>query len=223
MSRKKPVRNVFQEREISEAYENFYQEESGQKIDRIEQQLLSKHLKGLEKKDFLELGCGTGHWTRFFCKIGFPVTAIDSSENMLEIAKKNKPANCEFLKADATQLPFSDNSFSTVASVTMLEFVEDVNKVMDEIDRILKPGGTLVLGCLNENSELGKTKESDPVFQHARFFTPQQIEAILSRFGNPHINYGVYFSSEFEILDGTEKQIQAEPAFFVASVKKKIK
>lgn len=216
----KPIYNIFLKPEIAEAYENFYEDETGQKIDQIEQRLLSRHLKRLEITELLELGCGSGHWTRFFCEKGFRVTAVDESDSMLEIAKKNKPLNCEFLKADATQLPFPDNSFSIITSVTMLEFVEDVTKVSNEIDRVLKPGGTLILGCLNANSELGKSKQQDPVFQHARFFTPGQIQTFMERFGEPYLNYGVFFSPGFELLDGTKKQVEAEPAFIAASVKK---
>jgi ubiquinone/menaquinone biosynthesis C-methylase UbiE len=51
--------------------------------------------------------------------------------------------------------------FPVIASVTMLEFVPDINKVLDEIERVLKPGGYLVLGCLNAWSELGKNKDND--------------------------------------------------------------
>jgi len=219
MIQKQPIRNVFQEPEIAATYDNFYQEKLGEKIDEIEKELLGQHLNEIKIKELLELGCGTGHWTRFFCEKGFRVTGIDESKSMLKIAEKNKPKNCEFRKADATQLPFQDNSFSAIASVTMLEFVEDVTKVMNEIDRILKPGGTLILGCLNENSELGKSKEYDPVFQHARFFTPEKIQTILERFGEPNLSFGVYLSPGFEILDGTEEQGHTTPVFIAATVK----
>ena len=107
-----------------------------------------------------------------------------------------------------------------VVAITMLEFVEAPEKVMDEIDRVLQPGGTVVLGCLNSRSELGKTKNSDPVFQHGRFFTPGEIIKILSRFGEPRLSSGVHFSPGFEILDGTEREKEVSPAFIAASVKK---
>jgi ubiquinone/menaquinone biosynthesis C-methylase UbiE len=105
----------------------------------------------------------------------------------------------------------------------MLEFVDDLKGALNEINRVLKPGGTLVLGCLNALSEPGKNKNNDPVFQHARFFTPNEIKEILTRFGNPRTSAGVYFSPDFELLDGTEKQSTAEPAFIAASVQNKNK
>jgi len=214
------IKNIFTEKEIAEEYDNYYKSDPGKTIDNIEKKLLTEHLENIPYRGLLELGCGTGHWTSFFCQEGFNVTAIDASENMLKIAEQKNQDNCKFRKADATQLPFADNTFSVVASVAMIEFIEDVNIVMKEIKRVLKPGGSLLLGCLNQNSELGKTRTTDPVFKHARFFTPGHIQNLLTRFGEPHLSYGVYFSPDFEILDGTEKQNLAEPAFIAASVKK---
>lgn len=214
------IKNIFEDKIIAEEYDSYYKNEPGKTIDNIEKKLLAEHLAKIPYRGMLELGCGTGHWTSFFCRKGFNVTAIDASENMLKIAERKNHDNCKFRKADATQLPFADNTFSVAASVAMIEFIEDVNVVMEEIKRVLKPGGSLLLGCLNQNSELGKARKTDPVFKHARFFTPEQIQNFLTRFGEPHLTYGVYFSPDFEILDGTPKQNLAEPAFIAASVKK---
>lgn len=212
--------NVFLNPSVASEYDNYYLSEQGRNIDKIERKFFSAHLNDLFKGHLLELGCGTGHWTRFFTDQGFLVTAIDNSEAMLAIARSKTIQNAFFLKADATSLPFSDAEFSIIVSVTMLEFVENINKVMDEIDRVLKPGGTLVLGCLSILSELGKNKKNDPVFKHAKFFTPAELEQLLKRFGNPKISFGVYFSPTFELLDGREKPETVQPAFIAASVKK---
>jgi len=59
----------------------------------------------------LELGCGTGHWTQFFCEEGFQVTGVDESEAMLERARAKNIAGARFLQADAGNLPFRDQSF----------------------------------------------------------------------------------------------------------------
>lgn len=216
----KNTRNVFLTADIASEYDTYYRTETGKTVDNIEKEIVSAHLKELPKTNWLELGCGTGHWTKFFIDSGFQITAVDNSEAMLEIARSKNLENVEFIYADASQLPFPKNHFSGIVSITMLEFVDDLEKVLNETDRVLKPGGTLVLGCLNALSEPGKNKNNDPVFQHARFFTPNEITGMLARFGNPHISAGVYFSPDFEILDGTEKQSTAEPAFIAASVQK---
>ncbi len=212
--------NIFINSEVASEYDSYYQTEPGKTIDKIEKEIVLVHLKDLPERKWLELGCGTGHWTQFFIDCGFKVTAVDNSEAMLKIAHSKQLKNVQFLQADAARLPFPDVSFSGIVAITMLEFVNDLNGVFNEIDRVLEPGGTLVLGCLNANSELGKNKNNDPVFKHAHFFKPEEIKEMLDRFGNPRISAGVYFSPEFDLLDGTVKQSTGEPAFIAASVKK---
>jgi ubiquinone/menaquinone biosynthesis C-methylase UbiE len=218
----KNTRNVFLTADIASEYDTYYRTGTGKTVDNIEKEIVSAHLKELPKTNWLELGCGTGHWTKFFRESGSQVTAVDNSEAMLKIARSKNMGNVQFINADANRLSFPDGHFSGIVSITMLEFVDDLEKVLNEIDRVLKPGGTLVLGCLNALSESGKNKNSDPVFQYARFFTPNEITEMLARFGNPRLSAGVYFSPDFEILDGTEKQSTAEPAFIAASVQKQI-
>jgi ubiquinone/menaquinone biosynthesis C-methylase UbiE len=214
------TRNIFFHRNVASEYDRYYQTNQGITIDKIEKKIISAHLNKFPKGNWLELGCGTGHWTKFFSDCGFQVTAIDNSEAMLEIARSKNIENVQFLHADASRLPFPDAFFPGIFSITMIEFVDDLEKVLNEIDRVLKTEGTLVLGCLNALSQLGKNKNNDPVFQHAHFFTPDEIIEMLSRFGSPHISAGVHFSPEFELLDGTEKQSTAEPAFIAVSVQK---
>jgi len=216
----KNTRNVFLTPEVASEYDAYYQTETGKIVDNIEKEIVSAHLKRLPKTNWLELGCGTGHWSKFFSDWGFQITAVDNSEAMLEIARSKNLENVDFMNADAARLPFPDGHFSGIVSITMLEFVEDLELVLNEIDRVLKPEGTLVLGCLNALSEPGKNKNNDPVFQHARFFTPSEIKEMLTRLGKPRISASVYFSPDFELLDGTDKQSTAEPAFIAASVQK---
>ena len=190
------IRNVFLTPDVALEYDAYYQTEIGKTVDRIEKKIVSAHLKNLPKTNWLELGCGTGHWTEFFSENRLQLTAVDSSEAMLKIARSKNLENVKFLNADATQLPFPDNHFSEIISITMLEFVDDLEKVLNEIIRVLKPGGTLVLGCLNALSEPGKNKNNDPVFKYARFFSTEEIKKMLACFGNPRLSAGVYFSPE---------------------------
>lgn len=216
----KYLRNVFLNPDIAAEYDNYYHTVPGKAIDEFEKRIILAHVNNLPKMNWLELGCGTGHWTKFFSECGFQVTAVDNSEAMLEIARSKNMENVQFLHADASRLPFPDACFSGIFSITMIEFVDDINQVFNEIDRVLKPEGKIVLGCLNKLSELGLNKKSDPLFKHAHFFTPKEVQKMLSRFGIPKLSAGVYFSSDFELLDGNEKQNTVQPAFIAASVKK---
>ncbi|MDB4583938.1 class I SAM-dependent methyltransferase [Draconibacterium sp.] len=93
-------------------YDNYYHTGYGKKIDKIEKEILLIHLKNLQKNSLQELGCGTGHWTRFFSDWGFQVTAVDNSDAMLKIARSKKMANAQFLHADIARLPLPDAYYS---------------------------------------------------------------------------------------------------------------
>lgn len=100
----------------------------------------------------LDLCCGTGDWTieilRQVSK-NTKVTALDFSEGMLDIAKQKLTKNnyqdrVNFIQGDAMKLPFDDNTFDAVTIGFGLRNVPDVNTVLSEIYRVLKPGGKLV-------------------------------------------------------------------------------
>ena len=103
-------------------------------------------LEGCEGK-LLDCGCGPGTVTMYVAGPKYRITALDQSQNMLEMAKKNTQAmsiEAEFVQGDAENLPFEDESFDVVVSQHMLWTVPDPQKVIDEWFRILKPGGKLV-------------------------------------------------------------------------------
>jgi ubiquinone/menaquinone biosynthesis C-methylase UbiE len=102
----------------------------------------------------------------------------------------------------------------------MLEFTDNVQRVIDEIYRVLKPNGSLILGCLNIHSELGRAKDNDETLRDAHFFSKDEVKKLLSGFGNAELVECVHLTHSFEILDGTVAQYQVEGAFLAASVQK---
>ena len=107
-----------------------------------------------------------------------------------------------------------------VASITMLEFISDQDRVLHEIYRVLKPGGWLILGCLNANSILGERKEQDEVFKYAHFLTAENIRRKLKIIGKPELKCGVYLSAEYELLDTINNPEVVEPVFIGVVVQK---
>lgn len=212
--------NVFLNDDIAINYDNYYKTPSGIKIDYIEKDVIAEFLKDKPAQVILELGCGTGHWTEFLTHKGYEVIGIDISDAMLDIARRKNLLGCKFMKADASELPFENNSFDTVVSITMLEFTGNIPKVLNEIHRVLKPQGNLILGCLNANSTLGKSKEHDDVFRNAHFFSKDELKAELSVLGPVEFIECVYLNSAFDILDGSMENYPVEGVFLGASVKK---
>jgi ubiquinone/menaquinone biosynthesis C-methylase UbiE len=202
------------------SYEAFYRTDYGQTIDRLEKALMEKLIREVipiswpAGAKLLEVGCGTGVWTAFFTQLGFTVVAIDPSEGMLEVAKSKGITGVTFLKGMAEDLPFSEGHFDAVAAITVLEFVEDLSQTLEEIHRVLKPGGWFFGGFLNRDSELGKRQTEDPIIRHGSLFTKQDIESLLALFERVVIEGCVHLSDRGEVKDGTSEKTRFPPAFF---------
>lgn len=102
----------------------------------------------------LDLCTGTGDLAGLL-KNKYPeseVIGVDFSQNMLKIAKE-KYHNVNFIEADCTQLPFQDESFDLCVISFGLRNIENLQKALEEINRILKPGGIFI------NIDLGKPQK----------------------------------------------------------------
>ncbi|MBP5366189.1 MAG: class I SAM-dependent methyltransferase [Bacteroidales bacterium] len=92
----------------------------------------------------LELGCGTGDFTKEIIKTGADITAIDISPVLLDIARRNISAeNVRFVEDNAYQMSFADNSFDFVIGSSVLHHLE-IEKAVAEIFRVLKPNGVML-------------------------------------------------------------------------------
>jgi len=95
----------------------------------------------------LELGCGTGYFTRELVKTGAMITAIDISPDLLEIARNSiSGENLVFCLENAYAMSFPGNLFDRVVGSSVLHHLE-VRKALGEICRVLKPGGMV---CFTE-------------------------------------------------------------------------
>jgi ubiquinone/menaquinone biosynthesis C-methylase UbiE len=138
----------------------------------------------------LEVVCGTGHWSVYFCANGFEVTGVDISEPMITIARQRKVADGIFDVADAARLPFADDSFDAAAAITALEFVADSNKVVSEMARcVKKPGGTLIVGALNRLSAYNQSRQhrAASMYASANLLSPADLKDLLAQFGEPTV------------------------------------
>jgi len=103
--------------------------------------MLSSHLK--PGMTVLELGCGTGSFTRELARSGADVVAIDVSPELLEMAKANCSApNVQYQIQNAYALSYSEGAFDSVVGSSVLHHLE-VEKALRGAYRLLKPGGTI--------------------------------------------------------------------------------
>jgi len=112
-----------------------------------------------DKNRVLDIGCGNGRFSYFFEKSSY--LGIDSSEELIKIALKNHPDK-KFQVADALDLPFNDNSFNGVFSISVLHHIpskELRDKFFMEIKRVLEPGGIVLITVWDLWSNPKKRKE----------------------------------------------------------------
>lgn len=102
----------------------------------------------------LDVGCGGGFSCEYMAARGVSVSGIDQSKKCIEAATQHAIISgfeIEYRCGVAEQMPYADQSFDVVVCVDVLEHVEDVNRVIAEIFRILKPNGLFFFDTINRN------------------------------------------------------------------------
>lgn len=87
----------------------------------------------------------------------------------------------------AEKLPVEDQSFDFALMVTTICFVDDVRKFFSEVRRILKPGGSFIIGLVDKNSPLGKAyeelKDQNKFYHSATFYSAYEVIKLLEENG----------------------------------------
>ena len=94
----------------------------------------------------LDVGCGEGHNTRLLAERGARMTGIDISKTFVRHAREEEsrnPRGIRYEKASAVRLPFEEASFDFAVAFMSLMDIPEVEKVLAEVFRVLKPGGFL--------------------------------------------------------------------------------
>ena len=131
----------------------------------------------------LEVGVGTG---RFAKPLGVEY-GIDPSRKMLEIARN---LGIRVVQAVGENIPFKSSIFDYCLMVTTICFLNDINKTLQEVSRVLKNNGSVIIGFINKNSELGRyyqqNKDKSPFYRVANFLSVDEVIRFLENngFGN---------------------------------------
>lgn len=149
-------------------------------------------LKGLT---VLDAGCGVGAFSETLVKDN-KVYGVDFSEKSLEFAKQR---GLEGYCADLMNLPFEDGKFDLVLCIGVIQLIKEYAKVLKELSRVVKPGGTMLIETLNKHSLqrkalslVDKTKKFDMMFDSG------EIKGIYSELGFRDIEFmNIYHPFEF--------------------------
>jgi len=161
---------------FSDEYDNWF-------IDN--EYVFKSELKAIKKvipegKNGIEIGIGSGIFAE-------PLGIKEGIEPSKAMREKAKQKNINVINAVAEKLPYRDRSKDFVLMVTTICFVDDIYKSFEEVNRILKDDGNLILGFVDKDSPIGKVyleHQNESIFyKDATFFGTEELFGILKSTG----------------------------------------
>lgn len=108
---------------------------------------IEKHLEKGSK--ILDIGCGDGYGSYKLHQLGYDVTGMDLSTEMISRAKQRlHKEEIKFMQGDVGELPFAANSSDGIMAINVLEWTEFPENALVELHRVLKKDGLLCIGVL---------------------------------------------------------------------------
>jgi len=104
--------------------------------------LVARQLQGARR--VLDIGCGEGQVARRIASTGAEVVGVDPTAAQVEMARR-RAGGPRYVRAGAEALPCRDGSFDTVVICLALEHVDAFETAIDEVARVLEPGGRFIL------------------------------------------------------------------------------
>lgn len=137
-----------------DAYAAWRESSLGEIVEDLERRLLLRLAGDPRGCSVLDAGCGDGTLTLAFARAGAaPVVGCDIDARMISraIAREARESQrVHYMVADIARLPFADASFDLVTAIAVLAFVADAEGAVREMARVLKPGGSLIVGDLGK-------------------------------------------------------------------------
>ena len=226
-------------------YDRWFETPVGKAVLKYECELILELLLPGKRERILDVGSGTGIFTREFLDRGAEVVGLDISLAMLVYAAEKATLRqaqgdlcpmpvrageqaqampCRGVTADMASLPFADGSFDKSVSVAALEFVADEKRAVAELFRVTKPGGVVVVATLNSLSpwaarrSANARRDPESIFSRVFFRSPARLLAATSVPGI--VRTVVHFGKEDDpaTFDRSEREGQGrETGAFVAA------
>lgn len=167
-----------------ERYDAWFETPLGALIKKYESELILRLLHPVDGERILDVGCGTGVFTLDILKAHANVIGLDISLPMLKrVRGKALSLPLAVVAADMLRLPFRDNFFDKIVSITALEFIEDARMSVDEMFRVVRRGGRVVVATLNSLSPWAdrrkvQSEKEETIFRKAIFRSPDDLRAL---------------------------------------------
>jgi ubiquinone/menaquinone biosynthesis C-methylase UbiE len=166
-----------------EEYERWFETPIGWLVKKFETETVLDLLNPSPGERILDAGCGTGIFTNDILERGTGVAGLDLSLPMLRRARSKGHARLGLLRGDMRRLPFPSGVFDRAVSITALEFIADGRQAVDELFRVTRSGGTIVIATLNRLSPwAGQRREKGKIghslFSKAVFRSPEETASL---------------------------------------------
>ncbi len=168
----------------------------------------------LKLGDVLDVGSGDGAAASVVAPYCGSLTCVDVNAKMLDIAKERlaKFPNVVTRVADVHELPFPESSFDAVLMLHTLTYAERPARALSECGRVLRPGGRLVVQCLDEHRQLEVTT---PYGERHHGFSPRKVRSWLTRAGLTDVRADVVSRESkkprLQVVLGTGEKPNLEP------------
>jgi ubiquinone/menaquinone biosynthesis C-methylase UbiE len=179
-----------------------------------ENRYLKRFVKLVPKQSrILDIGCGTGDDTKFLLRKGFKVTSIDSSKEMLSIAKKKIP-NHKFLLKDMRKISYPAESFQGIVSAFSLQHTtkKEAAGLVKKLGVFLKKGGVFYLALQEGEGKKKRTVKWNPekeITFWVNMYTFQEIKKLLES-----SSFTVVFKTEANPIN--KKAMQNKKLYVIA-------
>ena len=164
-----------------EKYDRWFETPVGRLIKGYEQDLICQMLNPEPGETILDAGCGTGIFTADIINAGANIVGLELSNTMVCRAQAKFEGQAFFpVQGDLARLPFADSTFHKAVSITAIEFIEDARAAIDELFRVTKAGGVIVVATLNSLSPWADRRQKaaqkgHPLFGHIVFRSPAEM------------------------------------------------
>lgn len=135
----------------------------------------------VKNKKVLDIACGEGYGSNLLAKNAAHVTGVDINNDVVKLATgKYQKQKLEFFTGTVENIPAADKQFEVVVSFETLEHIADHKKMMDEIKRVLQPGGLLIISTPDKKNYTDNTGRKNPF--HVKELYEEEFKTLLHQY-----------------------------------------
>jgi ubiquinone/menaquinone biosynthesis C-methylase UbiE len=216
--------------ELAASYEDWFDTPLGAFVDEKETQALLRALPGRAINAVVDVGAGTGHFSRLLAKLGYDVIAVEPSRAMRETGDALSAGwTVKYVDGRAEELAYPDGSFEGALFFTALEFTEDPARALKEAMRVVRPGGWVIAAVINRRSAWGRLyrelgERGEQPWAAANLLCAEDVELLMRRASDLR-EQALYLAPDaaepFEEADEAARAAGGEPALQVLRWTKK--